>query len=98
MADLESDPANRVRLLAQSFPSLWNAPGIRPWDALTLDAWASSGTASHGELCTARFILAVWDSDGEWRCGKFDVMNALRVWDDIHRQAFINWATDPWWA
>ena len=98
MANKVDDPDSRVRLLAQTFPALWKAPGVSPWDALTIDEWATSGRPSHGELCTAKFILAVWDPDGEWRSGRFDVMEALRVWDLTHRTAFLDWAADPWWA
>jgi hypothetical protein len=98
MADIKDDPANRVRLLAQEFPSLWNAPGVSPWNAVTVDEWASSGRPSHGELCTARFILAVWEPNENWRAGRFDVMEALRVWDEPHRTAFLRWAAAPWWA
>lgn len=98
MTDINCDPSTRVRLLAQTFPSLWTAPGIRPWDAVVVDQWASSGRASHGELCTARFVLAVWDTNGEWQSGRFDLMEALRVWDLPHRQAFLDWASEPWWA
>jgi len=63
-----------------------------------LDVWAASGVPSHGELCTARFVLAVWDPSGDWRSGRFDVMEALGVWDLAHRQVFLKWAADPWWA
>lgn len=33
------DPILRIRMLAQSFPGLWNAPGVSPWDAVALDEW-----------------------------------------------------------
>jgi hypothetical protein len=98
MADDKIEPGNRLRLLAQEFPALWNAPGVRPWDALAFEAWAASGKLSHGELCCARFLLSVWDSNHKWKCGHFDVMDALRVWDQLHRKAFLDWAEDPWWA
>jgi hypothetical protein len=85
-------------MLADTFPSLERAPGVHPWDALKVEKWAVSGGPSHGELCAARFILAVWNQYDEWRCGPFDVMDALRVWDLPHRKAFLDWAADPWWA
>ncbi|MEQ1828111.1 MAG: hypothetical protein ABL921_19280, partial [Pirellula sp.] len=65
-------------LLAQTLLCLWNAPSIRPWDALALDEWAASGSLSHGEICSVRFLLGVWDQDNEWQCGKFDALEALR--------------------
>jgi hypothetical protein len=38
-----------------------------------------------------------WDPSTEWEAGRFDVMEALRVWDLKHRAAFLEWAKDPWW-
>ncbi len=93
-----SEPEIRIRLLAQKFPSMWNAPGVSAWNALIFDKWATEGGLSHGEVCTARFLLAVWDPDGKWSSGNFCIMEALRVWDLTHRTAFLEWAADPWWA
>ena len=31
------------------------------------------------------------------KVGKFDVVDALGVWDDDNRAAFIEWAKDPIW-
>jgi hypothetical protein len=98
MTDIAGTTESRIKLLAQMFPCLRKAPGISPWNALAVDDWASSGNPSHGELCTARFVLAVWDPNGEWRSGRFDLMEALPVWDLHHREAFLAWARDPWWA
>lgn len=97
MGNENKDPATRLRLLAQYFPSMWSAPGIRPWDANVLDEWAAGG-ASHGEKCTARFLLAVWNPSEAWRSGRFDLMDALGAWDLEHRRAFLEWAQNPWWA
>jgi hypothetical protein len=82
---------------AMSFPSLRGAPGVKLWDAKTLDRWAKAGP-SHGERVTARFVLAVWNSDTDWECGKFDLMEALSVWDAKHHTAFLAWVREPWWA
>jgi len=97
MSETERPPEIRMLLLAQTFPALWNTPGINPWNALVVDEWASSGSATHGELCAARFVLAVWDVNQDWRCGQFDLMNALRIWDEWHRKAFLELAANPWW-
>lgn len=35
--------------------------------------------------------------DSPWRCGLFDVVNAMGTWDTLHRAAFVVWAKDPWW-
>lgn len=32
-----------------------------------------------------------------WRCGLFDVVDALSTWDAKHRAAFLGWAMNPWW-
>lgn len=92
------DRETRIQILAKRFPSLHAAPGMNPWDAVAIDDWAAGGGPSHGEVCTARFVLAVWEPNENWRSGRFDLMEALRVWDGPHRRAFLVWASDPWWA
>lgn len=95
----DSDSAKtKIALLAAQFPALRKAPGTHPWNAVRLDAWAASGGPSHGERCSAQFILSVWNPDEDWQAGKFDLMEALRVWDDASHRAFLVWATNPWWA
>jgi hypothetical protein len=69
---------------------------VEPFEPEELNRWAA-GPASHGERVTACFILAVWDPTIEWEAGRFDVMEALRVWSPSHRQPFLEWAADPWW-
>ena len=69
--------------------------GVDPWDALEL-AEKFTG-ASHGERCVIQFLLNLWDAGGNWECGKFDVIEAYSVWDEKNRNAFLGWATDPWW-
>ena len=91
-----ADPTRRMTELAWSFPSLCRAPGIDPFAVEHLDRWAA-GVASHGEAVSARFVLAVWSPDEAWASGPFDLMEALRVWDRPHREAFLQWAADPWW-
>lgn len=95
---MENDENNvRMTLLAESFPSMRNAPGIDPFNPDKLDRWASVGGASHGEKLTARFLLAVWNPGHEWAAGPFDLMEALRAWDSNHHRAFLDWAARPWW-
>lgn len=88
----------KMTTFALTFPSVAKASGVNLWDANTFDRWAAETPISHGELVTARFLLAVWDSNHQWRCGRFDAMEALQVWDPRHRDAFLAWAEDPWWA
>ena len=94
-------PENQLAELARTFPSMDRCPAIMqrlpPFDANMLDGWAASGGPSHGERVTAQFLLAVWDPDQEWKSGRFNLMEALRVWDERHREAFLKWASSPWW-
>ena len=90
----------RIVELALTFPSLrrWALTEVRPWEANRFDAWAAESALSHGEKVSARFVLAVWDPKAEWRSGRFNLMEALRIWDPEHRAAYLAWASDPWWA
>jgi hypothetical protein len=84
--------------LVLTFPSTTSAPPARFCDANSFDRWAAETPLSHGELVTARFLLAVWNPGHEWRFGRFDMMEAIAVWDDRYRAAFIAWARDPFWS
>jgi hypothetical protein len=86
----------KMTAFAGGFPCLRNAVGVNPWDAEDLDRWAA-GPVSHGERVTAQFLLAVWSPEDEWRSGRFDLMEALRLWDPLHHRAFLKWAAEPWW-
>lgn len=97
MATEHLDLEQRMAALAQSFPSMAKALSGKLWNSIALDQWASEVPISHGELVTVRFLLAVWDPDFSWRSGHFELMKALRVWDEAHRTAFLAWASDPWW-
>lgn len=88
----------RILELARSFPCLRGAPGVAGlWNALALDEWAAT-VASSGETHSARFVLGVWNSQEAWRCGRFDLFDALGAWDGCHRQAFLDWIEEPWFA
>ena len=99
MAEQVPEREIRILKLANSFPCLRGAPGVGSglWDALKLDAWAAGG-ASSGEKHSSRFVLGVWNSGSEWDCGKFDIFHAIDIWDCEHREAFLKWAIDPWFA
>ena len=89
--------AGKMTALAALFPSLRDAPGLSPWDPRRLDAWATvapNEAARHA----ARFVLGVFDDCEPWACGRFDVLRAVRAWDDEHRRAFAGWAILPWFA
>jgi hypothetical protein len=97
--------------LCNLFPSLRNAYGVDPWDSMKMLSFACSG-ASHGALCAARFVLSVWNTVTDWneeahtagiltdeedRLRRFDVFEALGVWDFEHHKAFLTWVRDPFW-
>ena len=73
------------------------SPSFPALEHEVLDRWAAETAISSGELATARFLLAVWDPGHSWRCGRFDLMEALRLWNSPDRNAFLSWALDPWW-
>jgi hypothetical protein len=96
METQSSGPEHRMTKLARTFPTLRRVfDDLHPWGATWLERWA--GTASHGERAAAQFVLAVWDPNQEWECGRFDFMDATRVFDERHRAALLDWAKDPWW-
>lgn len=102
--------ADAMTRLCRLFPTLRNAPGVEPWDSIKMLDFACSG-ASHGALLAARFVLSVWNHATDWndeahRAGiltgddhlrRFDVFEALGVWDYPHHEAFLTWARDPFW-
>jgi hypothetical protein len=93
--DSDQLAAQRTRL-SETFPCLRDAPGVSPWDPIALNLWAPR-RASHGERVTAQFLLGIRDPSADWEAGRFDLMEALRVWPASHRDPFLRWATDPWW-
>ena len=92
----DEEPRDRMTELVKSFPCIRGAPGVDPFEPKPLDRRAA-GVASHGERVTAQFVLAVWEAATAWEAGRFDVMEALRVWTPTHRRAFLEWAAEPWW-
>ena len=100
----------RIAALAASFPSLVDKPGTRPWDALELLRWLCEGGGSSGGKKTARFVLGVWDPNNDWvevardneianpeQASRFELFEAMRVWDAPHVAAFVAWVQAPFW-
>jgi hypothetical protein len=96
MTEAEVRLRQKMTAFAQTFPTMRYASGVEPWDALKLDTWGN-GPRSHGERVAAQFLLNVWDQSTDWKSGRFDLMEALRIWDTEHHRAFLNWVSDPWW-
>lgn len=53
--------------LARSFPSLQDASGIDPWNAMVFARWAIGPQMTAGSTHAARFVLQVWNPDTDWR-------------------------------
>jgi hypothetical protein len=90
---------NRLAMsrMAEAFPTLRDAPGVRPWDPAKLDGWLrSSPSITSGSRDAAAFVLGLWNGSGTWSAS-FDVHRALSAWDGAHRAAFLAWASAPWW-
>jgi hypothetical protein len=98
----------RMKALAMSLPSLGRTPAslFAPWDPEAFAEYWSAG--SGGEKDAALFVLYVWNPRTDWSAwglsrggkhgGTFDLGRALGNWDDRHRDAFVAWAKDAWWA
>ncbi len=82
--------------LARRFPTLQGAEGLDPWDPEKFDAWAAGSAPGSGALYAARFILEVWHQDLDWKCGRFNAVKAVGIWDGAHLAAFLSWVEVPW--
>jgi len=76
------------------FPALSNAPGIAPWNPNQHDIRAAESAHDANAEHAARFLLNLWMPAREWQCGRFDMNEAIRSWDRVHRHAFLDWATN----
>jgi len=101
------DPAGWISRLARRFPSLRDAVGIDPWDALTFLRWSDGPQLTGGMAHAIRFVLQVWNASTDWReiaaangidgthLDPFNVARAFQTWDDAHREAFLAWCEAP---
>lgn len=103
-----SKSESRFQDLVDSFPTLRRAPGASPWDAMKLLGWLCNTGLSHGELLAARFVLGVWNAHTDWveearKAGfsapavakRFDLIEAVGVWDRVHLDAVQAWLEEP---
>jgi hypothetical protein len=90
---MELHRESKIVLIAESFPSLARADGVSPWNPNRLDVWASEFGRTDDAVYAARFLLRLWNSDCDWECGRFDAQIAIRIWDRVHRRAFLDVAT-----
>ncbi len=82
--------------LALSFPSLRRAPGIQPWDAEALDRWAAQPNRDPAARAAAQLALGFADSGRAWTCGRFDLWEALTIWDCDHGSPFVAFLQHCW--
>ena len=83
--------------LALSLPSIHeNTPGVNPWDHHRVDEWAAtSGSVTPEALLAVQFVLAVWNTKHDWKCGTFNLFDAMRSWDAMHKEVMLRWIESP---
>lgn len=91
------DYSARMTALALSFPTMELADGVKPWNALRFARWVRSAAPGHGARCAGKFLLSVWSPYTRWKACRFDLHEALGVWDPEHQAAFLAWVRAPWW-
>ena len=72
-----------------------DSEGANPFDARMLEK--SYNEAPHGEQLVIQFVLHVWNPRTQWSCGMFDVVEAIRMWDEKRRGVFAYWVREPFW-
>ena len=87
----EDEKREWMLALARTFPS---HARLEAWNPEKVNQRAMRG-ASHGEKVTARFLLSVWNQWETHEIGRFDLFEALQVWDPEHLAAFRAWMADP---
>jgi len=83
--------------LARSFPTLEGCTPIDPgdWDIGRFIAKADASLSSGG-IHAALFVASVWHWDWPKSHGReFRIAEAMCVWDEQHRRAFLQWCEDP---
>jgi hypothetical protein len=93
----------RMATLAESFPTLKGVKGLVPWDPVLLAEQLGSPARTSASANAILFVLSVWNpgfQGGGVDLVKtpFDLHSAMWAWDDQHRQAFLAWVTNPFWA
>jgi len=85
----------RMAALRDSFPTLRSRFDGQPWDVDEMLEWQHSKyNTSSGSQVATDFVLHVWN----YCRFPFDLGRALNVWDTNHREAWMAWARDPWFA
>jgi hypothetical protein len=89
----------RLSALAESFPSLYGVPGVRPFAPRTLFNWViDDDDTSTGTRAAVAFLLEVAGERALCEQLPFHVAEALNLWDSAHEAAFLAWTRAPWAA
>jgi len=81
----------RLAALAEQFPTLHGANGLKPFRADMLLEYANKNGGS-GMRHAAAFIANIYNHKNGFNLGA-----AVSTWDAEHRAAFAAWAVDPFW-
>lgn len=89
MPKTPTDRDNLMSSIAETFPTLNGAPGVRPFDPTRLKRWAREGGHGSGSIHAFRFVMEV--AREHHALGAFDVVKAVGTWDQAHRAALAAW-------
>ena len=90
--------SQRLSALARSFPSLREADGVAPFEPRVLEKWACASATNDYARHAACLVLHLYNARTPWKIGRFDVLQAMRAWDDDHRLAFLAWVKEPFFT
>jgi hypothetical protein len=98
----QSEYYEKMSQLAESFPTIGNLSGVRPWDAKKFAKQYKSQGRTSASRSAILFVLGVWNpgfwcEDFDLKAHPFNMHHALQSWDRQHREAFVSWVSDPWW-
>src|SRR5262249_21118697 len=79
-----------MTILSQSFPSLREAMGRRPFDPAEMERIVGE-SADPAAKAAAKLMLDLWETHHPERKSRFDLIEAMAVWDADHRGAFDAW-------
>ena len=91
------DSLAQMTAFARRFPSLADAEGVEPWNPELLSEWVcrEDGGTTAAQLWTVGFLLGIWDHNGGEEL--FDLHAAVKDWDEVHLEVFLDWCRNPWW-
>jgi hypothetical protein len=76
--------------VADRFSSLRGIRGVFEMDQPSLTAWMEHEACPQG-IHVGRFVLSLWRNEPT----SFNVADAFAVWDEEHRNAYVQWLKQP---